>query len=383
VGESIEKQLERALEIIAMQSVEIERLKARIAELERQLGQNSGNSSKPPSSDGFKKKPKSLRPTGGKTGGQPGHKGHKLTMVDNPDKVVVHEVCQCEHCRASLQDEPALDYESRQVFDIPPMTMWVTEHQAQIKECPHCGKQSRAHFPKDVTVQAQYGSSVKALLAYWNVGQFVSYERCAEMFYDLTGHTISEGTVASALEKIARGVAPYERQIRERLLSSPVLHADETGVRVGKKLNWFHVVSNGAMTYYHPHPKRGRKAIDDAGLLPQYKGVLMTDFWKPYLKLESEHAFCCAHLLRECQGIVDNYGGTWAREMAELLRETWHLTKQRRERGENWSAEELSILYKKYQTIVTTGFAQLETVRRTSVKACLKNRNSCAISTKP
>ena len=337
MADSIKKQLERALEIIAMQSTVIEHLtaeneclKARIAELERQLGQNSNNSSKPPSSDGFKKKPKSLRPTGGKTGGQPGHKGHKLMMTDKPDEVIVHPVCQCEHCHASLVDEPVLEYESRQVFDLPPTRLWATEHQAEIKECPLCLKQNRAAFPDGVVVQAQYGLGVKALLAYWNVGQFISFERCAEMFYDLTGHTISEGTVAHALELTANRIAPHEQQVREELLDSPVNHADESGVRVGKKLHWLHVVSNGKWTYYHPHPNRGRKAIDAAGLLPQYKGVLVTDFWKSYLNLDSEHAFCCAHLLRECQGIIDNHGGVWAADMQALLREAWHLTKQRK-----------------------------------------------------
>jgi len=373
VANSTEKQLERALEIIAMQSAVIEQLNARIAELERQLGQNSNNSSKPPSSDGFKKKPKSLRKTGGKTGGQPGHKGHKLKMTDTPDEIVVHEVCQCKNCHASLKDEPVLDYESRQVFDLPPSRLWATEHQAQIKACPNCLKRSRASFPEGVTVQAQYGLGVKALLAYWNVGQFISFERCAEMFYDLTGHTISEGTVAHALALTAHSVAPYEQQIREGLLDSPVNHADESGLRVGKKLWWLHVVSNGKLTYYHPHPNRGRKAIDAAGLLPRYKGVLVTDFWKSYLNLDSEHAFCCAHLLRECQGIIDNHGGAWAAAMQTLLRETWHLTKQRREKDQGFSPEELSDINQRYKTIVTAGFEQLNAVLKPSVKTVSKN----------
>jgi transposase len=380
VAGSIKKQLERALEIIAMQSAVIEQLtaenehlKARISELERQLGQNSNNSSKPPSSDGFKKKPKSLRPTGGKTGGQPGHKGHKLKMTDTPDEVIVHSVCKCEHCHASLVDERVLDYEHRQVFDLPRIRLWATEHQAEIKECPRCERQSRAAFPENVKVQAQYGLSVKGLLTYWNVGQFISFERCAEMFYDLTGHTISEGTVALALALTAHSVAPYERQIREGLLVSPVNNADESGVRVGKKLQWLHVVSNGKLTYYHPHPKRGREAIDAAGLLPQYKGVLVTDFWKSYLNLDSEHAFCCAHLLRECQGIIDNHGGVWAADMQALLREAWHLTKQRREKGESLSPEELSGINERYKATIAAGFEQLDALLKPSVKTVAKN----------
>ena len=373
MADSVEKRLESVLEVVAMLSAENELLRERIAELERQLGQNSNNSSKPPSSDGFKKKPKSLRPTGGKTGGQPGHKGHKLMMTDKPDEVIVHSVCQCEHCHASLDDEPVLDYESRQVFDLPSVRLWATEHQAEIKECPCCGKRSRAAFPEGVTVQAQYGLCVKALLAYWNVGQFISFERCAEMFYDLTGHTISEGTVASALELTANRVAPHEQQAREEQLDSPVNHADEFGVRVGKKLQWLHVVSNERWTFYHPHSKRGREAIDAAGLLPRYKGVLVTDFWKSYLKLDSEHAFCCAHLLRECQGIIDNHGGAWAADMQALLREAWHLIKQRREKDERLSPEELSAINEKYKAIVAAGFEQLNAVLKPSVKTVAKN----------
>jgi transposase len=193
------------------------------------------------------------------------------------------------------------------------------------------------------------------------------------MFYDLTGHTISEGTVASALELTANRVAPYEQQIREGLLSSPVNHADETGIHVGKELHWLHVVSNGKLTYYYPHLKRGREAIEAAGLLPQYKGVLVTDFWKSYLKLDALHAFCCAHLLRECQGIIDNHGGAWAADMQELLREAWHLVKQRREKNEDLSPEELSSINERYKNIVVVGFDQLGSVLRPSVKTVAKN----------
>jgi len=158
---------------IAMLTKEIEDLKNKIAK-------NSRNSSKPPSSDGYDKpQPKSQRKeTGRSSGGQPGHKGRTLKQVEHPDKIEDHKIDWCARCGTNLSKQTAMDYEARQVFDLPKIDVIVTEHRAQIKVCPCCEEQVKAEFPKDVTQAVQYGMRVQATTAYLSQYQLLPYKRC-------------------------------------------------------------------------------------------------------------------------------------------------------------------------------------------------------------
>ena len=143
--------------IILMYSTEIDVLTARVKQLEDQISRNSTNSSKPPSSDGYNKKPKSTRPkTNKKPGGQKGHKGSTLKMSAKIDKVVNHQVEFCERCNKDLTDQKADRIENRQEFDIPPMKLEVIQHQSEVKACS-CGCVNKA-FPEGVNQSVQYGS---------------------------------------------------------------------------------------------------------------------------------------------------------------------------------------------------------------------------------
>ncbi len=348
----------------------IERLQAENADLKRKLGTDSNNSSKPPSSDGYKKKPKSLRKAGGKTGGQPGHKGKTLELSETADEIVIHEVCRCDKCCADLKDTPVLDMERRQVFEVPPIRLNITEHRAEIKKCA-CGEITKADFPQGVNSRVQYGDSVTSLLTYWNVMQFIPYERCVEMFAEMTGYDISEGTLFACLNAANEAVKPHNKAISRQLSNSEVGNADETGIKVKGKNMWLHSFSNERWTLYHVHKRRGKEAMIDMGILQDYKGVVVHDFLKSYFTFDGvTHAMCCAHLLRECQGIIDNTceGGEWAKEMQNLLRLSWHKVKEARAGGEQLLDEDTRKIGDEYDKIVDIGNLGVQNILAPRVK---------------
>lgn len=306
--------------IYQQQALQITILEARVKQLEDQLNQNSRNSNKPPSSDGFKKKPTSLREKSGKkNGGQAGHPGHTLKMVDSPDQVQVHKVDYCQECGAHLPDQTVDNYERRQVFDLPPLKLLVTEHRIQKKTCQTCGTCNKAPFPERVTQPVQYGPEVQALAVYLNQYQLLPYDRLRELFADLFGQPISEGTLLTTNQACSEALAGTEQEVKQELLNSPVIHCDETGSRVAGKTYWLHTVGTSDLTYYSIQPKRGSEAMDEMGILPEYQGIAKHDFWKPYFKYSCSHSLCNAHHLRELNAIVENDNQSWAQQMKDLL----------------------------------------------------------------
>jgi transposase len=307
------------------QAERIEQLEAEVAELRRQLGQNSRNSSKPPSSDSpfTKPAPKSLRGRSGrKPGGQPGHPGSTLVLVDDPNERKRHEPGPCTGCGADLRDAPEVSVERRQVFDLPPMTVRVTEHQLIARRCT-CGTTTCGSAPEGVTAPVQYGPRITAIILYLYVGQFLSKKRTAQALAELFGTPVSEGTVATVTQRAADGLEDFLELVKDRIAESEVAGFDETGLRVAGRLHWVHCARTGKYTLITCHSKRGREGIDDAGVLGRFRGVAVHDAWAPYdTYVDAEHQLCCAHALRELAGVADTAPEAewcWATQAADAL----------------------------------------------------------------
>ena len=300
---------------------ECQALRGRVQTLEEQVAKDSHNSHKPPSSDGLTKpKPKSLRPKSERpTGGQPGHPGHTLRRVETPDRIVPHRVERCSGCGRSLAEQQPDRVERRQVHDLPEPKLEVTEHQAEIKTCP-CGCVNRAAFPPEAAAPAQYGPRVKSVAVYLGEYQLLPFDRLAEIMRDLFAcESFSEGTLANFKADCARRLAPVEAAIRDLAAAAPVAGFDETGVRATGSLHWLHTVSTRLLTWYYAHKRRGREAIDAAGILAGYRGRAIHDCWKSYFDYGCDHGLCNAHLLRELIFLWEQQSQKWAKAMIDHL----------------------------------------------------------------
>lgn len=278
-------------------------LQGRIAELERRLGLNSQNSSKPPSSDGLKKpaRVRSLREKSKrKPGGQKGHEGSTLRQTAEPDEIVDHHPAACSECGAALTPDMAESHVARQVFDLPePQPLVVTEHRAHDCRCACCGATTRAAFPEGVNAPVQYGARIAAFVVYLLHYQLLPEARLARLMADLFGVTLSAATIANMSRSCAERVRGLVETIRDHVAGAPVKHMDETGFRIGGKTQWLHVACTTLLTFYRVCAKRG-------SLLADVVGVVVHDHWKPYYTMQGvSHALCNAHHLRELKALVD------------------------------------------------------------------------------
>lgn len=308
---------------------EVERLKA-------QLNQNSQNSHRPPSSDGQKKKPALPKKKKGKRGGQLGHQGKTLEMVDAADYVESSEPEQCK-CGYDLSGVRKYIKERRQVFDLPPAQLEVTEYQVLACICPKCNAESTGTFPPGVNARAQYRNRVKALVTLLNNDCQIAYSKIKRFFADVFGYAINESTQTSANKKCYERLAESETLIKSGLLASPTNHYDETGLRINGSNHWLHGCSNDKYTYLFAHLKRGKGAINsEYSLLPQYKGWAIHDCWRTYFKFtDCRHAVCGAHLLRELHALIEQKS-SWAESMHDLLMYAYHQSDEGKTKAKNF-----------------------------------------------
>jgi transposase len=275
-----------------------------VARLRDELSRDSENSSRPPSSD-----PQATRQSraerraaaraaknrsGRPQGKQPGAPGAHLGRRD-PDEVVAHAPVCCEACGADLAGAEATGEVRRQVLDIPQIRVKVVEHVAERRRCA-CGHETVGVFPPEARAPVCWGPEVRAFALYLMDRQHLPLERTAELLDALLDAPVSTGWLCAVQAEAAGKLAGFLATVKEQISKAPVVHADETGTHVGLVKHWVHTLSTNLLTLLVVHPKRGREALEDIGVLGDYRGTVVHDGWAPYDTLaEATHAQCGVH----------------------------------------------------------------------------------------
>jgi transposase len=363
----------KLIDIIIQLQDSFQQLEERLQKLEGQLHQDSHNSHIPPS----RSKPlliKNLRePTGKSPGGQPGHPGHTLEMVDNPTGTITCRVTRCKQCGRDLSNIPVTSYEKRQVFDIPPLQLEVIEYRVEQKLCS-CGQINTASFPPSAQAPVQYGINTQTLVNTLATHGYMSQERISETMEYLTGYRMSEATICSIQSQLYTNLADFEERSKQHLTESRVIHNDETGISVTGKREWVHVSSTAEVTHYAIDPKRGKEAMDRIGILPHFQGRSIHDRWRPYFRYkECQHGCCNAHHLREATFFEEEEKASWARPLKDLLLEAKTTVEEAQRKGHGHLDQEILQQYsQRYNTILEGALKNLPPPVRTGKRGRLK-----------
>lgn len=332
--------------LVAAQALKIQELEATVAdlraevtELKRRLGQNSRNSSLPPSTDqlGRSATRREQRKAGRKPGKQPGGQGFALRRTDTPDKVIDHLPEACGGCGAGLADAGRVGVLARQVTDIPTVTARTVEHRLHRRRCD-CGHVTTAAAPTGVDRPVQYGPNIRALACYLVVFQHVPVERAAMLIADITGAHPSTGWVSGVIAQVAGMLDGATTAVKTHLKDAPVLHVDETSVNISGAKWWLHVACTQKLTAYHLHQSRGRVAVDEFAILPDYTGTAVHDALSVYdgdKYATARHAWCGAHIGRELIAAADaDPDAAWCRAAIEAFHGLNNAAHQARDAGQ-------------------------------------------------
>lgn len=322
-------EIESLNEKIKNQEAKIIALESENQKLKDILNKDSGNSSKPPSSDGFKKIHNSREQTGRKPGGQKGHNGHKPVLFKNPTEIYEHKQ---ERCNCGGHVNYSGEYKAKQFVDIEIKTN-ISEHRSYSGICDRCKTKIENELPFNDIIT--YGDNLKAFSAMLSCEGLVSINRIQSMLSEITDGTVdlSEGTIAKWNVDLSGKLTHAVENIKDKLLTQPVLHKDETGVRVNGVLNWFHVLGNKDYTLYFSHKKRGNEADKEIDILPAYGGTLVHDHLKGLYGFNCDHAECNAHILRYLKSAAESKNREWAVDMIEFMVNANNLVKDCKDDG--------------------------------------------------
>jgi transposase len=307
---------DREIERLRAENAELKalvvKLLARIDELEAQLKQNSGNSSKPPSSDLGRKRKPPVEPSGRKQGGQPGHVGstRKLVPLAEVDEVVDRDPELCEQCGASLEAAPRLDACVRQIYESPEFKAIIRQFNLWLKRCQSCGHSTRGQMPAG-SPKGAFGPRLQAKIAFMS-GRFRMTRREVRSLSEvLLGVPISLGSVQACCQAASEAVAETVQALHEEIKQAAVLYVDETGFgRCGKDRMWLWLAAGGDVEIFRLLPGRGGKQAADL-LGKDFPGTLHRDRWRSYEQLDqADHQLCHSHIRRDFQSMLETLGET-------------------------------------------------------------------------
>lgn len=308
------------------------------------LNLNSRNSSIPPSADQNREKKEKGRKEK-KPGGQKGHEGKTLQLLEDPDEIKVLTVDPSTLPEGEYTD---IGYERRQIIDIK-ISRSVIEFRAQVLENQY-HERFVAPFPEAVSRPVQYGATVKAHSVYLSQSQLIPYDRVREQFLEQNEIPISTGTIFNFSKEAYCRLETFEWWVKQALLQEEVIHTDETGININGKRLWLHCASSLNFTCLYPHPVRGKDAMDEMGVLPKFKGIACHDHWKPYYRYDNFcHSLCNAHHVRELERAWDHDNQHWAKEMKTLLLD---LNQETNEAGGMLPAQQAKTWIEKYHYLL-------------------------------
>lgn len=322
------EQVARLIKRVDQLELENKMLRKKLSKYENP--KNSRNSSVPPSKDENRPlKTKSLREqTDKKQGGQPGHDGNTLKMIEVPDKIISHTPGYCEHCGNNINDIPSEFIGRRQVIDIPPVKPVYVEHRVYQKRCS-CGCVTTSDYPTNVITPISYGSNIESLIGYFHARQYVPFKRMKEVFNDVFGLPISEGGLHYLLKRLSLKALPAYELIKQKVLGSPVVGTDETGVKINGKRYWYWTWQNETATFIAPSDNRGFKSIQENFDGGSAQIILVHDCWKCHFQTSaSTHQICTAHLLRELNYFIETCKSPWPGRFKKLLKKAIDIKKQ-------------------------------------------------------
>jgi transposase len=359
---------------IARLSALVERLMEEIALLKN--GRNSKTSSTAPSQDIGRSNLISLRgKSNKKSGGQPGHKGHTLLMKDNPDEVMEHAVSSCSGCGQCLEVVEGEMVSRRQEIEIPVVAPRYIEHRRLVKVCPCCGLTNEGLYPADIKAPVQYGRSVKSLVAYLSVYQFLPYQRLCQLFSDLFSLPLSEGSIDNILEDISQKSEAAYNEIQARIAKSEVVGADETGCRVNGKKHWFHVWQNKFLTFIVSFKSRGHQVIEE--YFPGSFLYYVSDCWASQLKTTAQrHQLCLAHLLRELLNFEKALKSDWCIRLQDLFRRAIELKKRLTADDYRQPHQEVLDIEQELDELLKVDCSHFNSKLQALVKRLIKHRHS-------
>ena len=325
----LERRLSEAQKIILEQSQQIKKQSEEISRLQSILSQKivkttSSNSHLPPSKDlaSTIKRNQSLRERSTRPiGGQKGHKGHTLQMVDHPTQVEELVSAYCNKCGGSLDSSSKQLVSRRQVFDIPVIEPEIIEYRQYGIICD-CGHLQKADYPEHVTNHVQYGKNLQSLVIYQSVYQYMPFKRLQDFFDKVMGVCLSKGTLENILRRSALKAESTYQKLRKVVEVSLFVGSDETGAKVKGKKSWFWVWQTALVTYMLAACSRSKKVIEDTFPNGLPNAIVCSDRLAAQLSTVSKGSqICLVHLLRDLNFLIEKEKTPWAKEFKQLLKD--------------------------------------------------------------